>query len=510
MARRAVALTPDWTGWLAAALVAAGFLAPMGAVLWQAGQAWPTASDWSALRFTLWQAVISTVLSIALAVPVARALARREFPRRGLLVTLLGAPFLLPGLVAVLGLLAVFGRSGVLNEVLRLSGLPTVSIYGLQGVVLAHVFFNLPLATRIILQGWQAIPAERFRVAEGLGFGPWAMARHLEWPMLRQVVPGAALLIFSLCLTSFAVALILGGGPKATTLELAIYQAFRFDFAPGRAAVLAVMQLGLVGAAGLLALRFAGDVTGAAVRGRVVQRWDFETWGWDALWIGAAAVFLLAPLLAVVLKGAPEVAGLPWVVWKAAGVSIGVALAATVLTMALTTAIGLLAVRVPKLELVVLPGIALSPLVLGTGLFLLLYPVIAPDRVALAVTVMANALAALPFALRLVLPHLRQAVADHGALAESLGIGPRVWLVRVLWPQVRRPFRFAAGLTAALSMGDLGVIALFANPDRATLPLQVMRLMGSYRTDDAAGAALVLLILSLGIFWIIDRGGRDA
>ncbi|NBR88407.1 MAG: thiamine/thiamine pyrophosphate ABC transporter permease ThiP, partial [Rhodobacteraceae bacterium] len=109
MARRAVALTPDWTGWLAAGLVAAGFLAPLGAVLWQAGQAWPTASDWSALRFTLWQAVISTVLSIALAVPVARALARRAFPGRGLLVTLLGAPFLLPVLVAVLGLLAVFG-----------------------------------------------------------------------------------------------------------------------------------------------------------------------------------------------------------------------------------------------------------------------------------------------------------------------------------------------------------------------------------------------------------------
>ena len=47
-----------------------------------------------------------------LAVPVARALARRRFPGRGLLVTLLGAPFLLPVIVALLGLLAVFGRAG--------------------------------------------------------------------------------------------------------------------------------------------------------------------------------------------------------------------------------------------------------------------------------------------------------------------------------------------------------------------------------------------------------------
>jgi thiamine transport system permease protein len=57
-------------------------------------------------------------------------------------------------------------------------------------------------------------------------------------------------------------------------------------------------------------------------------------------------------------------------------------------------------------------------------------------------------------------------------------------------------------------MGDLGVIALFADPDRATLPLQVYRLMGSYQMEAAAGAAVLLLMLSLGLFWVFDRGGR--
>ena len=113
------------------------------------------ASDWAALRFTVWQAVLSAVFSVVLAVPVARALARRQFAGRGALVTLLGAPFILPVIVAVLGLLAVFGRSGLLNVLLERLGVPPVSIYGLQGVVLAHVFFNLPLAVRLILHGWQ-------------------------------------------------------------------------------------------------------------------------------------------------------------------------------------------------------------------------------------------------------------------------------------------------------------------------------------------------------------------
>ncbi len=55
---------------------------------------------------------------------MARALARRRFPGRGALIALMGAPFLLPVIVAVLGLLAVFGRSGWVNGALSALGLP--------------------------------------------------------------------------------------------------------------------------------------------------------------------------------------------------------------------------------------------------------------------------------------------------------------------------------------------------------------------------------------------------
>jgi thiamine transport system permease protein len=155
------------------------------------------------------QAAASALLSVGLAVPVARALARRRFPGRGLLISLMGAPFLLPVIVAVLGLLAVFGRQGVLNGALQALGLPAVSVYGFHGVVLAHVFFNLPLAVRMILSGWQDIPAERFRLAAALGLGAGPVFRHLEWPMLRAILPGALVAVFLICLTSFAVALML-------------------------------------------------------------------------------------------------------------------------------------------------------------------------------------------------------------------------------------------------------------------------------------------------------------
>ncbi|MEC7258711.1 MAG: thiamine/thiamine pyrophosphate ABC transporter permease ThiP, partial [Pseudomonadota bacterium] len=246
MAWRAQPVISPRPGVVAAIAIAALMAAALGAVLWRAeGGRGLGPADWSALRFTVVQAAVSALVSVALAVPVARALARRRFMGRGWLITLLGAPFILPVIVAVIGLLAVFGRNGWISAALGWAGFDPVHIYGFHGVVLAHIFFNLPLATRLVLQGWADIPAERFLLAAQLNADPRALRRLLEYPMLRQVLPGALAVIFAVCLTSFAVALMLGGGPRATTIELAIYQAFRFDFDLGRAALLALVQIAL-------------------------------------------------------------------------------------------------------------------------------------------------------------------------------------------------------------------------------------------------------------------------
>lgn len=470
-------------------------------------------ADWAAVRFTLTQAVLSAALSTLLAIPVARALARRRFYGRRVLIMLFGAPFLLPVIVAVLGLLAVFGQAGVLNAGLSALGLPNVRIYGLHGVVLAHVFFNLPLAVRLILQAWLAIPTERFRAAAALGFGPRDMVTHIEAPMLRAALPGAFLVIFLICLSSFAVALTLGGGPRATTVELAIYQAFTFEFDLGRAARLASVQFAMAGVAGLLAFRLMVPAAFGAGLDRPVERWDGRSAGAravDAAAIALAAAFLLVPLAMVVAAGAPRVAFLPGPVWLAALRSVLVALGSVAVMLALALPLALAAARShrPWAEGVGLLMIAASPLVMGTGLFILLFPLADPTRLALPVTALVNAAASLPFALRALVPALRDVETQYGALAVSLGMRARDRLRLVTLPRARRPLGFAMGLTAALSMGDLGVIALFSRADAPTLPLALYRLMGAYRMDDAAGAALLLLALSLALFWVFDRGGR--
>ncbi len=499
----------------AAALAAVLTLGTLGAVIARAGSAnWPDAADLAALRFTLVQAVLSSAISTALAILVARALARRRFPGRRLLITLLGAPFILPVIVAIMGLLAIFGRAGALNAALGTMGIGPVSIYGLTGVVLAHVFFNLPLAVRLILQGWLAIPAERFRLAASLGFAASDITRYLERPMLREVLPGIAVTIFLICLTSFAVALTLGGGPKATTIELAIYQAFRFEFDLGRAAMLAGMQLLICAATAALAARFSLPSAFGAGLDAPQNRWEAGTGGLrlvDGIVIAAAALFLLAPLTAVILSGLPRLLSLPEQVWRAALWSLCVALGATALSLvvALPVALGTARLRWGKaLETVGMLPLATSALVVGTGLFLILRPVAAPGTLALPVTALVNAVMALPFCLRALIPAARAIEADYARLADSLAMAGLARLRYLTLPRMRRPLGFAAGLTAAMSMGDLGVIALFADPDRTTLPLQMYRLMSAYRMADAAGAAVLLMLFSFGLFWLFDRGGR--
>lgn len=507
MAERALSLTAVG---LAAAIVVL-LLAPLGALGLSFEGLSLTGAELAALRFTLLQAVISAGLSVALAVPVARALARRQFFGRGVLIATLGAPFILPVIVAVLGLLAVFGRAGWVNGVLGGFGLPVFSIYGMQGVVLAHVFFNMPLAVRMILHGWQAIPTERFRLAASLGFSPSSTQRHIELPMLREVLPGAALVIFVICLTSFAVALVLGGGPRATTIELAIYQALRFDFDLPTAARLALLQFVLCAATYVLATRLSLPSGFGAGTGR--QGGPAAPGGWhrvgDILAIAIAALFLALPLLAVAMNGVPGLASLPPQVWAAALRSVAIALASTALSITVAVILALAAARGrgwPALA-ATLP-LAASSLVLGTGLFLILQPYFRPSSLALPVTFLINAALSLPFAFRILAPEARAMYVDYHRLSDSLGLtawGRARWVVL---PRLARPLGFSAGLVAALSMGDLGVIALFAGEGEATLPLLVQRLMGAYRMQAAASAALLLVALSFALFWAFDHWGR--
>jgi thiamine transport system permease protein len=464
--------------------------------------------------FTLVQAGLSTLLSVALAIPVALALARVDFVGRSLLLRLFALPLALPAIVVIFGIVAVYGRTGWLSQ---LVGHP-LNIYGLTGILLAHVFFNLPLAVRLIVQQLDGISPESFRLAAQLDFTETVLFRLIEWPQIRGSLAGTASLIFLLCAASFAVVLTLGGGPQATTLEVGIYQALRFDYDPARATVLSLAQLVLCGLFVLLAGQYANAVQSWPAVRRAARRYENRSAGASLLLgliIALAAVFVGIPILAVVISGM-----LAQFVWPAlidaTLTSLFIAVPAAALSILLAWPIAVAAARTTSsswrslLNLSALLTLIMPPAVLATGWF------IAASHMGLALSaapflvIAMNALMALPFALGTLSPSVQQSMAQHDRLCASLGISGARRLLLIDLPVLRRPLGLAAAMAFVLSLGDLTAITLFGSQSLMTLPALIYAQLGIYRIDAAAGSALVLALLSMAVISLLDKWGAQS
>ncbi|SFT43118.1 thiamine/thiamine pyrophosphate ABC transporter permease [Mesorhizobium sp. YR577] len=482
-------------------------------------------------RFTLWQALLSATLSIIPAIFVARALSRHPaFPGRGLILRLFAVPLALPAIVVALGVLALYGRAGYFSGLLStIGGGDWPGIYGLSGILVAHVFFNLPLATRLFLEALNTVPADQWRLASQLGMGARSSFRLIEWPALRASLPGVAGLVFMLCITSFTIVLTLGGGPRATTLEVAIYQSLRFDFDPARAVALTLLQIALTMAVVFALMRLGANTTGDAnlsvTQRRYVSAGRGET-ALNAVLLIAALAFVAGPMLATVL------AGLNADLFRLAGEST--VRQATITSLVLATLSACLSAMLALSLIMARRALALRrgagektflermtdtgagfvlvvpPIVLGAGWFVLLRHMGDVFTVAPIMVVTVNAVMAMPFAIRAIRPAYDAASERHERLCAQLGISGWNRLRLVDWPVLRRPLSTAFAFAMELSLGDLGVIALFGSDSVQTLPYLLLARMGSYRTADAAGLALMLGLLCLVLMLVADRLGKDA
>ena len=143
MLLRAAYLRPAWLGvslYLLITIVALlALLSYASPSLWL--QYFDDPYIWRLLRFSFWQAGLSALLSTLIALPVASCLFHRRFLGRNLLLQLFAVSMVVPTIVAILGIVVVYGRNGWFTSVFDVS----FPLYGLGGILLAHVFFNTPL-----------------------------------------------------------------------------------------------------------------------------------------------------------------------------------------------------------------------------------------------------------------------------------------------------------------------------------------------------------------------------
>lgn len=474
--------------------------------------------------FTIGQAATSAGLALALAVATARVCWRRAGEwRTGLILAGSFLPVVMPTTVAATGIIGVWGQKGMISGLLQSAGLaPLPPVYGLGAVLLAHVFFNAPLMLRVLSGALAGVSPAQWRMAAQLGLSSWQRFRFIEWPAMRRVIPGLLALVFLLCFTSFSLILMLGGGPSVTTLEVSIYTALRFDFDMALAGRLALLQLAVCGGVVVLLTLVTGRSWGA-VAGKlrpIRQRGDAEPLARlsDLAVLLVFLVIAAAPVIAVVWRGiGPQLVDvLAWpAFWRAALTSLSIAvmsgLIATILALLLATARTRRQsanLTVWPLDLAISLYLAVSAIVLGTGLFILLRQVADVFFLAPGLVLLGNILVALPFAYRVLEGRLATLSASHDKLCASLGL--RGWrrFRMITLPAIVPDLGFAAGLSSALSLGDMTIIALFGSQQFQTLPWLLYQTMARYRSGEAAALALWLLVLTLVIFVLFTLASR--
>ena len=452
------------------------------------------------LWFTLKQAFLSTLLSVVPGLLIARALARRNFVGHAWLLRLFAVPTALPAIVVVLALSQIYGAKQMLGGV--------VSFYGLGGILLAHVFFNLPLAVRLFYEASENISSENFRLAAQLSFSDWAVFRHVEWPVFRNALPRVSALIFLLCAASFVIVLTLGG-PSATTLEVAIYQSLRLDFDIGRALALAVLQIVLclifVALSGRVMLQNFTHATTLLVQRRFDGN-DMVARITDYGLISLGAILIVPPMLALIISGLGQIV-LSNQLLTALLFSFAIGAASALLTI-------LLAWKIAQCtdwfsRSISLAALIVPPAVMATGWFLLLREVNDRLDVVLTTIIALNALMALPFAVSILAPAFDRNMKWHDRLCKQLGFTGWQRLINIDLPLMRRPLVQALLLAFVLSLGDLTAITLLGNQGIITLPSLIQSQMGHYRGDAAAGTALLLAIFSLGFAALAQNFGTE-
>ncbi|WMY94792.1 MAG: thiamine/thiamine pyrophosphate ABC transporter permease ThiP [Arsenophonus sp.] len=469
---------------------------------------------WHVIIFTFFQAFLSTLLSVMPAIFIAKSLFRRHFPCRTLFLHLCSIIFALPVLVAIFGLLTIYGRMGWIAQFFKWLEIDyQFTPYGLKGILLAHIFFNLPLAINMFLQTLENIPIEQRQIAAQLGMTHWQYLRIVEWPHFkRQILPTFSL-IFILCFSSFSTALTLGGGPAATTIELAIYQSLNYDFDLNKAAFLALIQLFFC----LSLILFSQKFNVFFFVGNTEKFYWINTYDnkfrklWDTFLISLTIFFLITPLLAIIVDGinftalhALKQPGL----WKAFANSIYIAINAGILCIILSMMI-LWSTRELRLkhfiqtyQIMTISGLlilAIPSIVLATSFFLLFHNTFSLNDSPYSLIIFTNALMSIPYTLKVLENPMYDLAERYNILCTSLNIKNINRLLTIEFKALKNTIRQAFAFSCILSIGDFGIIAIFGNENFHTLPHYLYEQLATYLNKDAASTALVLLFLCLSI-----------
>lgn len=486
------------------------------------------------LIFTVYQALISTIATIALALPCAFVFARFRFPGRSLLLSLATLPFVLPTVVVALAFAVVLGDGGLLNDLLRalfsLDYSPIQLERTLTLIIIVHVFYNFAIALRIMTSYWSSIGFAAEEAARTLGANELSLWRDIRLPMIRPALLSAAVLIFIFCFTSFGVVLILGG-IRFATLEVQIYYQAVSIFNLPLAAALSLVQILSMLFMLIIYTNTQRRLQVSLASGAAIARRPRTLAQRTAVFacVLLIAVLLFTPLLALLwrslfLTGQLDLSGYLGLSQRSRASLLFItplgavfnSLRYALMSMTIALALGLIASHMINRRgrwsrfsdpLFMLP-LATSAVTLGFGFIITLDEPPLNLRSSWLIIPISHTLVALPFVIRSVLPSLRAIPPTIGEAARVLGARPIVKLWTIDAPLVSRGIVVGATFAFTVSMGEFGASLFVAQRESVTIPVVIYRLIGdpglaSYR--QALAMSVILMLVCAGGFLIIER-----
>ncbi len=486
------------------------------------------------LLFTFYQALLSTAVTLLLALPCAYIFVRYRFPGKSLLLSLATLPFVLPTVVVALAFSALLGARGLVNDLLRalftLDYSPLQLERTLAIIIIAHVFYNFAIALRIITAYWAALGTEAEEAASCLGADWRALWRDIRLPLIRPALLSAGSLVFIFNFTSFGVVLLLGG-IRFATLEVQIYyQAVNIFNLPLAAAlsiaqILSMLSLMVIYTSGQKKLQLSLRRGGASARLPRRRREKLMVFSCVSL----MALFLFTPLLALVARslfagGAISFDGYRALAERSRGsllfippvAAIGNSLRFALLSMLAALPLGLISAymihrqqRLARLfdPLFMLP-LATSAVTLGFGFIVALDEAPLNLRASVYIIPIAHTLVALPFVIRSILPSLRAIPRALGESAQVLGATPWHVFTSLDLPLLAPSLVVGATFAFTVSMGEFGASLFVAQRESVTIPVVIYRLFGhpGFAPYQQALAMCVVLMLVCAVgFLLIER-----
>ncbi len=461
------------------------------------------------LIFSIKQACLSTVLSVALGYILARVLYYSPYlyGRSAFLSACLLA-FVMPTLVLITGLVSLLGRNGWLAPLLGKEW----SLYGLQGILIAHIYLNTPFVIRALFLQLQTIPDSSWRLALQLKLNPWQRWLFIEWASVRGRLLAVAGLVFILCFNSCAVVLALGGGPQSSTFEVAIYQALKYDFNINEALTLAWLQFIIAGVLFAALARLSSGVWLSPDTGfyrYIPQPSNSKQVLYRVLYL-LACIVLLLPILTLFT----EVLDLDHARWQSMqllkptlitlGLSFAVAIAAVILGYLVLIPLRNAVLKKQKLqwlwEWLALHTLVAPAMVLSVGIYILVLRTLELERWGLIIVWVLNTALLLPFVIQQLKPRILQFDAQYERMVLTLKL-TLLERLKVEWFWLRGTLGAALVLVLLLAMGEVAIFAVFGAEQGSSLPWLIYSYASTYRLPEAALASLILLGWCGAIVW---------